>query len=223
MIEIVPAFLVESEKEFETNLRAVENDCRLIQIDILDGSLFPNTSWFDPRAIGAIKTNVDIEIHLMVENPIPIVEAFKQYVPTLKRAIVHAEMHRPLGSVVGHIKDILGLEVGVAINPETPLHEIEEVLHQIDQLTIMSVHPGHQGQTFGDTEHLDDSEALLQKITAARAHRQDLVLEIDGGVTRLLIGPLARAGINRICLGSLIFATPNPRATLKELNERITL
>ena len=42
MIEIVPAFLVESEKEFEKNLRAVEKNCRLIQVDVLDGSLFPN-------------------------------------------------------------------------------------------------------------------------------------------------------------------------------------
>ncbi len=223
MIQIVPAFLVESEKEFEKNLRAVENDCSLIQVDVLDGTLFNNTSWFDPRAIGALKTNVDIEIHLMVENPLPIIEAFKQHVPTFKRAIVHAEMHRQLGSVVSHIKDILGLEAGVAINPETPLHEIEEVLHLIDQLTIMAVHPGHQGQAFGDAEHIGDSEIILQKIVAARAHRADLPLEIDGGVTRLLIGPLIRAGINRICLGSLLFGSPNPRATLKELNEHITL
>ena len=120
MIHIVPAFLVESEKEFERNLRLVENDCSLIQVDVLDGSLFPNTCWFDAERIGNLKTNVEMELHLMVENPLPIIEAWKKYVPTFKRAIVHTEMHRPSGVVTGFIKDDLKLEVGIALNPESP-------------------------------------------------------------------------------------------------------
>ncbi|MBI5369969.1 hypothetical protein HZA85_02160 [Candidatus Uhrbacteria bacterium] len=219
MSEIVPSLLVASKKDFEQNLRAVENDCALIQVDVLDGSLFPHTSWYDPRAIGAIETRVAMEAHLMVENPIPIVEAFKEHVPTFTRAIVSAEMHRPLGAVVGHIKDILGLEIGVAINPETPLHEIEEVLHLIDQLTLMSVHPGTQGQAFGDALHLDNPEAIFEKIAQARNHRPDLTIEIDGGVTQELITPLIKAGVKRICVGSLLFRSPNPSDKLKELND----
>jgi ribulose-phosphate 3-epimerase len=221
MLEIVPALLVESEKEFETKFRAIENDCVLVQVDVLDGTLFPNTTWFDPVAIGAIKTKVEIEAHLMVENPIPIVEQFKQFVPTFKRAIVSAEMHRPLGAVVGHLKDILGLEVGVAINPETPLHEIEEVLHTIDQLTIMSVHPGSQGQTFGDSQNFSSPDAIFEKIDQARSHRKDITIEIDGGITEELIKPLIKAGVQRICIGSLIFRSENPSDKLKELNKFI--
>jgi ribulose-phosphate 3-epimerase len=217
MIEIVPALLVESADQFEQNLRAVENACRLIQVDVLDGTLFPNTTWWNPVSIGALRTNVQMEVHLMVENPIPIVSAFKQYVPTFARAIVSAEMHRPLGAVVGHIKDILGIKVGVAINPETPLHEIEEVLHQIDQLTLMGVHPGFQEQTFGDDLHMDDPEAIFEKIAQARNHRGDLPIEIDGGVTDELVGPLIKAGVTKICVGSLIFRSKNPGDKLKEL------
>lgn len=221
MTQIVPALLVESEKEFETDLRLVEHDCSLIQVDVLDGTLFPNTTWYEPRAIGALKTTAEIEGHFMVENPIPLVEAFQKYVATFSRAIVSAEMHRPLGAVVGHIKDILGLQAGVAINPETPLHEIEEVLHLIDQLTIMGVHPGHQGRAFGDTEHIGDETVILDKIRTAHVHRPELVLEIDGGVTDKLIKPLIKAGIERICVGSLIFGSKNPRAKLQSLNEEI--
>src|SRR5574343_1328040 len=113
MTQIIPAFLVTSEKEFEQKLRLVENDCECIQIDVLDGTLFPNVSWFDPIAIGQFNTSVEIELHLMVENPLPIVEAFKKHVPTFRRAIVSAEMHRPDGAVAAHIKDILGLQVGM--------------------------------------------------------------------------------------------------------------
>lgn len=221
MIEIVPAFLVESEKEFEHNLRLVENDCRLIQVDVLDGSLFPNTCWFDPERIGNLKTDVEMELHLMVENPIPIIEAWKKHVPTLRRAIVHTEMHRPSGVVTGYIKDDLGLEVGIALNPESPLSEVEEVLHQVDQLTIMSVHPGFQGQTFGDPQHGGDPEFIFEKIRAARAHRHDLVIEVDGGITLDLIEPLVRAGANRLCIGGSIFKTDDPAGTLKALNTHV--
>ena len=221
MKEIIPALLVESEKEFETKFRAIEKDCSLVQIDVLDGTLFPNTTWFDPVAIGAIKTSVEIEAHFMVENPIPIIEEFKRLVPTFTRAIVSAEIHRPLGAVVGHIHDILGLKVGVAINPETPLHEIEEVIHTIDQLTIMGVHPGSQGQTFGDSQNFSSPDAIFEKIEQARNHRKDLTIEIDGGVTEELIKPLIKAGVQRICIGSLIFRSENPSDKLKELNKFI--
>lgn len=210
MKQIVPAFLVESEQQFERQLRAVENDCSLIQIDILDGTLFPHISWFDPVIIGQLSTNVDMELHLMVENPIPIIETFQKHVPNMKRAIVSAEMHRPTGAVVAYIKDELKLEVGVAINPETPLKEIEEVLHTIDQLTIMGVHPGSMGQPF-------EGEAILAKIKQAHHHRPDLMIEIDGGVTETLIPILLDAGVNRIVSGSHIFQSEHPNETLKHL------
>ena len=221
MIEIVPAFLVESEKEFEKNLRAVEKDCHLIQVDVLDGSLFPNTTWYDPKRIGALKTDVEMELHLMVENPLPIIAEWKKYVPTFKRAIVHTEMHRPSGVITGYIKDIINLEAGIALNPESPLSEIESVLHQVDQLTIMSVHPGYQGQTFGDAHHGGDVDFILNKIRSARAHRSDLIIEVDGGITQELIEPLVKAGANRLCVGSVIFKTENPSEKLRSLNEHL--
>jgi ribulose-phosphate 3-epimerase len=221
MTHIVPAFLVESEKEFEQNLRLVENDCSLIQVDVLDGSLFPNTCWFDAERVGNLKTNVEMELHLMVENPIPIIEAWKRHVPTFTRAIVHAEMHRPTGAITGFVKDQLGLQVGVALNPESPLREIEEVLHQIDQLTIMSVHPGRQGQTFGDPEHGGDLTSILDKIAQARAHRPDLMIEVDGGITAELVPILVKAGANRLCVGGTIFKSTDPTGTLKALNQLV--
>ncbi len=223
MTQIVPALLVQSREEFERNLRAVEHDCSLIQVDVLDGTLFPNTTWWDPSAIGAMRTAVEMEVHLMVENPIPIIEQLKECVPTFTRAIVSAEMHRPLGAVVGHIRDILGIKVGVAINPETPLHEVEEILHEIDQLTIMGVHPGFQGQTFGDNLHMGDPAVIFEKIKQARNHQNGLAIELDGGVTDELIEPLKKTGLNRLCIGSLIFRAENPQLKLKELNQLISV
>ena len=214
MTQIIPAFLVQSEKEFEQKLRLVENDCSLIQVDVLDGTLFPNISWFDPVAIGQFNTSVEMELHLMVENPIPIVEAWQKHVPTFTRAIVSAEIHRPDGTVVSYIKDVLGLQVGIAINPETPLKEIEDVIHIIDQLTIMGVHPGKMGQIF-------EGAYIFDKIKQAKHHRPDLKIEIDGGVNDTLIPKFVELGIDRIVCASLIFNNQNPTAKLQKLIKQV--
>jgi ribulose-phosphate 3-epimerase len=211
---IVPAFLVQSEQEFIEKLKLVEQDCSLIQVDVLDGSLFPNISWFDPIAIGHLSTTVEMELHLMVENPIPIIEAWQKHVPTFKRAIVSAEMHRPDGSVTTYVKDMLHLNVGIAINPETPLKEIEEVLHEIDQLTVMGVHPGKSGQPF-------EGEYILDKIQQAKHHRPELIVEMDGGVTEDLIPKLIEVGVDRIVCGSLIFKNEHPTKELQRLNQLV--
>jgi len=215
MSQIVPAFLVESFEEFETKLRLVEPHTKFIQVDVLDGSLFGQTNWFDAEQIGTLKTDVEMELHLMVKNPLPLVEAWKKYVPTFKRAIIHAEIDRPVGAMVDQIKDKLGLEVGVAVNPETPLSAIENVLHTIDQLTVMGVHPGKSGQAFL-------GQSVLDKIAEARQHREDLVIEMDGGLTDELIEPLTNMGASRLCAASLIFKDPDPTAKLQALNERLT-
>ena len=222
MNQIVPALLEPNHESFEKHLRAIENDCDLIQVDVLDNTLFENKNWYNAEAVGKMKTKVEIELHLMVENPIPIIKEWKKHVPTFKRAIVHAEMHRPIGTVVGYIRDVLKLEVGVAVNPETPLSAIENVIHSIDQLTIMSVHPGFQGQEFGDEEHMGSDNAILEKVKHAKAHREDLIIEIDGGVTEELIEPLIKAGVDRIGIGSVLFKSKDPAQKLKELNELLT-
>lgn len=215
MIELIPSVLVTSREEFETKLRQVEHECKTIHVDILDGSLFPNTTWFDARSVGNMRTDVQYEIHLMVENPLPIVEAWKRHVAQLVRAIVHAEMHRPLGVILNHLIDDWQLETGVAINPETPLHEIEGVLHQIHQLTIMGVHPGSSGQPF-------EGDYILEKILQAHRHRPELPIEIDGGVTTENIKSLAEAGATRICAASLLFGAEHPSLKLKELQETLS-
>lgn len=216
MIEIIPSLLVESAAEFERRLRLVEHDCKTVHVDILDGSMFGHTSWHDVRAIAAMRTNVRYELHLMVENPLPIVEAWHEHVKGTIRAIIHAEISRPFGSVLEHVKDFLKLETGIALNPETPLRDVESVLHHIDVLLLMGVHPGASGQPFvGDY--------LFEKIRAARNHRADLAIELDGGVTFDRAPSLVAAGATRLCAASAIFADPDPAAALKRLREHANM
>lgn len=211
-MEIIPSILVESHQEFERRLRLVEGGCETVHVDILDGSLFPETNWFDAKAVGALRTNVKYEIHLMVENPLPIITEWQRHVSGLVRAIVHAEMHRPIGAVVSQIRDLMKLEAGIAVNPETPLLAIHEMLHIIDQLTVMGVHPGSSGQTFL-------GEEILETIREARAHRADLPIELDGGAREDLFPALKEAGVTHVCAASAIFGAKDPKAALAHLRQ----
>ncbi len=212
MIELIPSLLVDSQIEFERRLRLVEGVTKTVHVDILDGTLFPHMSWHDARAIGALATGVRFELHLMVTNPLPIIAEWKRLVPGTIRALVHAEIERPLGKVLEETRQTYGLEAGVAVNPETPLEEIHNVFHELDALLVMGVHPGSSGQTFEGTY-------ILDKIRQARHHRPDLHIEIDGGVTKDLIPSLISAGVTRICTASTIFSTVHPEQAFRELQK----
>lgn len=208
MMELIPSLLVKDQKTFEERLHILEGRCKTVHVDILNGTLFPFTSWADAEAIGALKTTLLFEIHLMVENPLPIIAGWKQSVAGLRRAVFHAEIARPLGSIVSHIHEAHGIEAGVAINPETPIEEIHEVLHAIDQITVMGVHPGQSRQEFL-------GNPILEKIAHVHRHKNDLLIEIDGGVTKKLFSTLADAGCSRFCVASAIFDTENQIKTLE--------
>lgn len=218
MKELIPTILVESEKDFEHRLRLVENHSSVIQVDVLDGTLFPEMSWADPRSVGAMRTDVSFELHLMVENPMLVAEQWKARVPNFKRAIFHAELDRQHQSIIGGMK-ALGLEVGMALNPETPINEAHHEIGMLDELILMLVHPGSSGQGAGDPKHGLKLDDLLKKISDIHAKYPNLKLGADGGINKNNIRDLAQAGITRFYVGSAIFTAADPSAALCELKD----
>ena len=134
-IEIIPAILVNSQEEFERQLKLVENEVTTVQIDILDGSVYDRTSWFDAEAVGKIKTPVEFELHLMVENPLPIIDTWAKYVPGTTRAIIHAELDRPLGTIIEWIHQNDKLEAGMIgyVQSDTPKSWAEKAQKKFDK------------------------------------------------------------------------------------------
>src|SRR5713101_5752214 len=123
-----------------------------LQIDVMDGNFVPNIT-FGPGVVAALHRVVGIPLvaHLMIVEPDRHLEAFAN--AGAQSLIVHQEacphLHRSLQSI-----SKLNLEVGVALNPATPLSSIEEVLEEIDLIQLMTVNPGFGGQKFilGQTE-----------------------------------------------------------------------
>jgi ribulose-phosphate 3-epimerase len=117
-------------------------------------------------------------------------------------------LHRTVDLIKG-----FGVKAGVALNPATPLAQIEEIIHHIDLLLIMTVNPGFGGQQFIGTS--------LAKIARARKMlngmpRQPL-LEVDGGVNLKNISDIAEAGADVIVAGAAIFGTEDYQKTIASL------
>lgn len=203
MIELIPTILANSKNEFEEKLRVEEKLASTIQIDILDGTAFPVTNWHDAEAVAQMVTPAAFELHLMVNNPLPIIAKWTSKVPNVKRAIIHAEIERPLGKIIEEIHENFLIEAGVAVNPETPIEEIHEVLPDLDVLMVMGVRPGKSGQFF-------EGDYILEKIREAKNRTQKIIIEVDGGVTLELIPSLLKAGVSRFALNSAIFKDNQP-------------
>ncbi|MFH1253578.1 MAG: hypothetical protein V1664_04600 [Candidatus Uhrbacteria bacterium] len=214
MPEIIPTILANAKKEFEEKLRIEEKLAPTIQIDILDGTLFSTTNWHDAEAIGQMVTPAAFELHLMVTNPLPIIAGWMSKVLNVKRAIVHAEIERPVGKIIEEIHENFLIEAGVAINPETPIEEIHDILPILDVLMIMGVHPGKTGQSF-------DGEYLLEKIREAKRRAPGLTIEIDGGVTPELIPNFMKLGVTRFAVNSALFKDNQPEIAWQTLQKAL--
>lgn len=173
-----------------------------IQWDVMDGRFVPNLT-FGPDVIAANRRHVslDFEVHLMVDDPEPMLPRWVE--AGCEIVIVHAEATRHLLDTLSAVRD-LGARVGVALNPATPLEGVTNVLHLTDLLLVMTVDPG-----FGGRQYL---AAMEPKIAAARAeidHRGlQVELEVDGGINAATIGAAARAGATVFCAGSALFNGP---------------
>jgi ribulose-phosphate 3-epimerase len=206
---ILPAILTDDAETFRERLTfpGFWKSGMTAHVDILDGTLFDATCFCEPEHIlherHANSFPSSLELHCMVRNPIPVIERWKTLVPETARAIVHAEIDRPLDPLLRRIHDF-GLEAGVAICPETATTIVETLAPALDRVLIMGVAPGASGRQFL-------GEPIRAKLRRLHACFPDLPLCVDGGVRRDNVHVIQAEGASSVVVGSAIWNTPHPK------------
>ena len=198
MTQIVPAILTTSDSDLDEKLKLAEACSNRIQIDVMNETFVP----FFSTAGHSIDSHCTLEAHLMIYNP--NIAEFSNF-DTL---IVHAEACSNLGRTIFEIK-ALDMRAGVAINPETPIDKIKEFIPDIDQITIMSVNPGKQGQKF--------MPEVLDKVKELKKEFPNIPIEVDGGINESNIHQVVESGADFIAVGHALFNDDVFKENFKDL------
>ena len=187
-----------------------KTDVKLAHVDVMDGCFTPMMT-VGPPFVKALKTPLLKDVHLMIQDPL---EKVDEYVAAGADVItVHAEsgthIHRvfqKLGQMSNANDPARGLVRGVALNPGTPLAVLKPLIDEVELIMLLGINPGWGGQSF-----IPSTFARIGKVKGMVAEAEkDILVCVDGGVTRDNITELATAGVDIVVTGSAVFDGKNP-------------
>jgi ribulose-phosphate 3-epimerase len=210
MVKLAPSILSADFSKLLEHVQEVEAaGVEYLHIDVMDGHFVPNISFGAPilKSLKG-KTNLFMDVHLMIENPDLYIEDFVKAGADLIN--VHIETCPHIHRTIQLIRSF-GVKAAVALNPGTPLSSIEEILPDLDMVLIMSVNPGFGGQSYIDS--MTDKIKRLKDMIQSKGLVCDI--QVDGGIKLDNVKTVVDAGATVIVAGSAIFNTPSIDETVK--------
>lgn len=210
---VLPSLLLTDFGDLKGELaRLQQAGARALHLDVMDGHFVPNLTYGMPIVEGLRRhTELPLDVHLMISDPLAYAEPMVNAGADL--LTFHVEAVRDPKATAEQIAE-LGVGVGVALNPETPLSSLAECLPVVDLVLVMSVEAGFGGQSF--------NPVALEKLHMLRQDHPDLLLQIDGGIDPETIGKARQAGCDLFVVGSAIFRKDDYGEAFDELNAAIT-
>ena len=195
---------------------AEANGADWIHVDVMDGHFVPNLT-MGPFIVAACRqaTNLPLDVHLMVEEPEKLVEAFAG--AGASGLTIHPEASPNLHRTLQTIRS-LGCKPGVAVNPGAPAEVVKPVLDMVDLVLVMTVNPGYSGQTF--------LPEALPKVRQIRDWLDEInpeaLVEVDGGINAETLPLVRDAGAQAFVAATAVFKHPDGIAAgLKALKSQL--
>jgi ribulose-phosphate 3-epimerase len=194
---------------------------KLVHVDVMDGCFCPMMT-VGPLLIKAMKTSLLKDVHLMIAEPL---EKVADYVAAGADVVtVHQEagthVHRvlqKLGTLTNANDPQRGLVRGIALNPGTPLETLEPILEEIELVLLLAVNPGWGGQKF-----IPSTFPRLAKVQRMIGDSgRNIILAVDGGITRDNIREVAKTGADLIVTGSAVFDGKAPEENARFMLEAV--
>jgi len=214
MVQIAPSILSADFSNLGNAVKmAEEAGADLIHVDIMDGHFVPNLT-FGPQLVSCLKkiTTLPLDVHLMVDNP-------RSMVPLFHKAgadwlSIHVEASNHLHKDIKLIQNY-GKRAGLVLNPATPIHLMDDIIHEIDFILLMSVNPGWGGQDFIPSSY----KKIAQLKTRLKDLQLDIPIQVDGGVSLENMETLIKKGADILVAGSSIFGSDDPGKTIGRMKE----
>ena len=188
-----------------------------IHFDVMDNHYVPNLT-IGPMVCRSLRDDGIkdfIDVHLMIQPVNDLAKSFAEAGADL--ISFHPEAVENIHETIELIKSH-GCKVGIAINPDTSLSVLEDIIQDIDLILLMSVYPGFGGQKFVETtiEKIQDAKKLIE------TQSRPIFLEVDGGINHETIGKVASAGANVFVAGSAIFGSADYAETIQDFRQKIS-
>ena len=209
-MNIIPAINVYSKEEAEEKIGKIFGLAELIHIDVSDGIIGKPKNWAEPFIFKKIADSFNREAHLMVENPEKEIDNW--ILSGIKRAIVYIETVKDFELL---FKKCLGgfVELGLALNPDILVSEIESYLDKVKFVLVLAVVPGLSGQKF--------NEKVLDKVKYLKQNYPEVLVEIDGGINPDTFKMVQGVGADIITSASYIFSQ-DPAVALQQLKSGLS-
>lgn len=204
-MRILPAVLTDDPLDLERKLRQAESFTDAVQVDIMDGLFVPSRS-ISASDLAAVPNRLALETHLMVKEPENYLEGFRR--AGAQRIVFHYESTATPEAVV-RLARSLGVKVGIAINPDTPLNALTGLVRLVDSVLFLTVHPGFYGKEF--------IPGVLGKVRLFRREYPGVETGVDGGIKEANLKVVRESGADYACVGSAIFLDSDPAARFRSL------
>jgi ribulose-phosphate 3-epimerase len=208
-IEILPSLLAaDFGRLADEILRAQSSGAQALHLDVMDAHFVPNLS-FGPDVVALAKKVAPSfyrNVHLMMSRPDLYLETFAQ--AGAQTIQLHLEADCDLHTELRRIRE-MGLKNAIVINPETPVEKLLPYLDEVDEVLVMTVHPGYGGQKF--------IEECMPKVRFLRDRKRDLDIMVDGGINFETAKTALEYGANQLVAGSYLFKQSDMKKAVDEI------